>query len=1087
MSDRSTADRHIARAAEQRARSPVLSQAGNEKYATGCGNLSMPSNHLDRQNKTQKLIKKNTNNIKNVIKNEHFSIGTINLQTAKEEFKLAEYVMHVKNNKFDICLFQETHKTGNDVIDFTDPVLKGWRVIYSGFKKKAQAGVAIVCAPHVTVEDEIFVKEGRIVAARVIVNGTKLSIFSCYSPTDTKTYSDSTKDAFYSTLSKSIKSIKSEHPSFKLIVGGDFNATVGNDCEPDKWTCVGNNHDPDPTSENGLRLLKFCKEHELFMMNSFFGRKNIHRWSFYSNLGYKRRLDYIFCEWYVKRFTNNCRVYRSVSKGFQSDHRVVIMNCAFPSRKMRKQVFSKKNVDKSLHCNIKSLKLDEDVVKSYSSSLDEMLKDCSNFSDVNELSEKITLSIQSSSKTHIPPKKRSSDVKPWVNETFLRLIEDRNRCKKDDDWRILDKEVKKLRDKLKNGYFKKKADAINLASEARDVEEEFRLAKNHTSLNKSKKLLIAPEKLTSHFEQHFSPRPVTPQPEILNPDNFPHILPPDDINVNEDIPNEDELHKVIRKQKDNKCQGIDKIYSEHLKYSKSSKLFSALLLLLTMIWTTVEVPKSWLDAVITCLHKKGLKSVAKNYRSIFIMNAISRILPRLIIERLRDCYESLIMENQFGFRQNRSTTDAIFIVREAIKSTKNPLYLCMIDLRAAYDHVDRDMLFSVLNIRTKAPKITSLLKALYTGTKASIKNTVHSFQVHTGCRQGGIESPVLFNIYMDFVLRCVEHEVLLKYPNTGLKYSYRIKSESSNRKQRSIHKISGNDRLRMLLYADDIVLFCEDINELNDILSIYDSNFLRFGLTIAIDKTQTLAYNVSEEIMSSESLISLRGEPIDNVRTFKYLGHVLCNDPSESSAFLIHQISSAYAKWNEMKSIFLDKRIFLSTRVKFLEACVRSRLLYSVQAWQLGAEEMRKLESVWCGFLRRLVKGGFSRINAPKNKKDKSIPEDEINWSFKLSNEDIRTITKTTEIKNFCDMQHLKYIAHVTRRENNSLQKRFLFCETSKTTSRKWKKFAELTLLDESQLRRTMFDKIEFQKLLSKTKERLDSESNPKRTSASNG
>ena len=787
----------------------------------------------------------------------------------------------------------------------------------------------------------------------------------------------------------------------------------------------------------------------------------------------------------MKRFSNNCRVYRSVSKGFQSDHRTVVMNCAFPSRRVRKQVFPK-NV-KPLHCNIKSLKTDKDVVKSYSDSLDEALEDFSNFSDVNELSEKITISIKSSSETHIPPKERSTDNKPWVNETFLRLIEDRNKCKIYDNWRTLDQEVKKLRDKLKNEYFKKKADAINLASEARDVEEEFRLAKNHTSLNKSKKLLIAPEKLTSHFEQHFSPRPVTLQPEIENPENFPHILPPDNHQVNEDIPNEDELQKVIRKQKDNKCQGIDKIYSEHLKYSTSSKLFSALLLLLTMIWTTVEVPGSWLDAVITCLHKKGLKSVAKNYRSIFIMNAISRILPRLIIERLRDCYESLIMENQFGFRQNRSTTDAIFIVREAIKSTKNPLYLCMIDLRAAYDHVDRDMLFSVLNIRTKAPIITSLLKALYTGTKASIKNTVNSFQVHTGCRQGGIESPVLFNIYMDFVLRCVEHEVLLKYPNTGLKYSYHIKSESSNRKQRSIHKISGNDRLRMLLYADDIVLFCEDIAELNDILNIYDSNFSRFGLTIAIDKTQTLAYNVSEDVMSSKSLISLRNEPIENVRSFKYLGHVLCNDPSKSSAFLIHQISSAYAKWNEMKSVFLDKRIFLSTRVKFLEACVRSRLLYSVQAWQLGAEEMRKLESVWCGFLRRLVKGGFSRKNAPKNKKDKSIPEDEVDWSFKLSNEAIREITKTTEIKNFCDMQHLKYIAHVTRRENSSLQKQFLFCETSKSSSKKWKKFSELTMLDESQIRRTMFDKTEFQKLLSKTKERLDSESNPMRTSASNG
>ena len=37
--------------------------------------------------------------------------------------------------------------------------------------------------------------------------------------------------------------------------------------------------------------------------------------------------------------------------------------------------------------------------------------------------------------------------------------------------------------------------------------------------------------------------------------------------------------------------------------------------------------------------------------------------------------------------------------------------------------------------------------------------------MHTGCGQGGIESPVLFNIYMDFVFGCVEYDVLLKYPN----------------------------------------------------------------------------------------------------------------------------------------------------------------------------------------------------------------------------------------------------------------------------------------------------------------------------------
>ena len=59
----------------------------------------------------------------------------------------------------------------------------------------------------------------------------------------------------------------------------------------------------------------------------------------------------------------------------------------------------------------------------------------------------------------------------------------------------------------------------------------------------------------------------------------------------------------------------------------------------------------------------------------------------------------------------------------------------------------------------------------------------------------------------------------------------------------------GSDILCMLLYADDIVLFCEDVDELQSILKIYAETFTRFGLTIAIDKTQTLSFNVHEGVM----------------------------------------------------------------------------------------------------------------------------------------------------------------------------------------------------------------------------------------------
>ena len=59
-----------------------------------------------------------------------------------------------------------------------------------------------------------------------------------------------------------------------------------------------------------------------------------------------------------------------------------------------------------------------------------------------------------------------------------------------------------------------------------------------------------------------------------------------------------------------------------------------------------------------------------------------------------------------------------------------------------------------------------------------------------------------------------------KNPNTGLQYSYLIPGHCSTREQRRIHGLNGEARLRMIIYADDIVLLCNDINELTDILSI---------------------------------------------------------------------------------------------------------------------------------------------------------------------------------------------------------------------------------------------------------------------------
>ena len=43
----------------------------------------------------------------------------------------------------------------------------------------------------------------------------------------------------------------------------------------------------------------------------------------------------------------------------------------------------------------------------------------------------------------------AKETKPWVDDTFLKLIDSRNQCKNVDERLLLNKELKKYRDKIK--------------------------------------------------------------------------------------------------------------------------------------------------------------------------------------------------------------------------------------------------------------------------------------------------------------------------------------------------------------------------------------------------------------------------------------------------------------------------------------------------------------------------------------------------------------------------------------------------------------------------------------------------------------
>ena len=118
-----------------------------------------------------------------------------------------------------------------------------------------------------------------------------------------------------------------------------------------------------------------------------------------------------------------------------------------------------------------------------------------------------------------------------------------------------------------------------------------------------------------------------------------------------------------------------------------------------------------------------------------------------------------------------------------------------------------------------------------------------------------------------------------------------------------------------------------------------------------------------------------------------------------------------------------------------------------------------------------MVKNGFKRKNALMHKTKGVDPAIEVNGeldcSYVFSNSDLIKITRTTSISNFCKIHHLKYIAHVTRLENSSIQKQLLFrTDCKKYTRDRWKKYEAQTGMATMQLQREMQDKNKFISLM---------------------
>ena len=169
---------------------------------------------------------------------------------------------------------------------------------------------------------------------------------------------------------------------------------------------------------------------------------------------------------------------------------------------------------------------------------------------------------------------------------------------------------------------------------------------------------------------------------------------------------------------------------------------------------------------------------------------------KILQARLKQYVNHELPDFQASFRKGRGTRDQIanicWIIKKA-REFQNCIYFCFIDYTKAFDCVDHNKLWEILQEMGIPDPLTCLLRNLYAGQEATVRTghgTTDWFQIGKGVCQGCILSPCLFNLYAEYIMR-----------NTGLEEA-----------QAGI-KIARRN-INNLRYADDTTLMAESEEEL---------------------------------------------------------------------------------------------------------------------------------------------------------------------------------------------------------------------------------------------------------------------------------
>lgn len=189
-----------------------------------------------------------------------------------------------------------------------------------------------------------------------------------------------------------------------------------------------------------------------------------------------------------------------------------------------------------------------------------------------------------------------------------------------------------------------------------------------------------------------------------------------------------------------------------------------------------NVPSDWKRANIAPIFKGGDRSEANNYRPISLTCILCKICEHILASNMWKHIEnnSLISKQQHGFQKNlNTTTQLLHVVHFASRALdqKKDYHIISFDFTKAFDRVPhRLLLHKLLSYRFNTPCINWIKSWLSGRSSSVVVNGVESreFPICSGVPQGSVLGPLLFLLYIDDLVKCINHSDCRLYADDTL-------------------------------------------------------------------------------------------------------------------------------------------------------------------------------------------------------------------------------------------------------------------------------------------------------------------------------